>query len=118
MRERKYLKDLKKDIKIFAKQYTGKDTVEFVSKVICFFRKNLDLLNKSNFNRLYKECLLFKNKFSKHKIEFEHITIFADLYNNEHPDYAYKEEVIEHFLNYRKNIWKKENFDKNINNIE
>ena len=108
MKNKKILKTLEKEIKLFALININRPARALVNRIFAYLRGNIKLLEKENYKKLYNECLIMLHwmyrKEIKNKDNQKIFEIVTDL-NVKTDGYGCKKELFDSYFKFRLNAW-------------
>lgn len=115
MKNAKLLKTLETEIHLYAITHSSNTTKGFVYRIFGYLRANMHLLKDTNYEKLYKECLLLlqwlDRKILKEKNANKIHEIVTDLIIKRH-NTLYEKIFVEKYLKFRIDSWNTNYYDK------
>lgn len=114
MKNKKLLETLESETFLYAITHFNVKTHSFINRIFAYIRKNMDLLQDTNYKKLYDECILLMKWLHRKDIPEKQQEIFeivTDIMNKE-DTFSYNKEVVEEYLKFRMDSWKTGYYDE------
>ena len=114
MKNKKLLKTLEAEIYFYAITHSNRGLQGFMNRIFAYLRKNMELLQNTDYKKLYNECIILKKWLDRKELTDniqDTYELVTDLMNKQE-DFAYSKEIVEAYLKFRIDSWNTGYYDK------
>ncbi len=107
MKNKKLLETLEAEIHLYAITHSDRQTQGFINRIFAYLRKNMGLLQNTDYKKLYDECIILM-KWLYRKDLTDNIQDTYELVTdlmNKHENFSYSKEIVEAYLKFRIDSW-------------